>query len=160
MQPQTIQPLNMIAPDDHVEQTSTNQSDDNSVLNNLSSHLSGELPNVSVNLEKASEVASESPQQHAPKPQKTPSNPEQVTTTVLEQTSPEQSVPEQTGSDHISSPPHSENVVEYDGMITSEDFDEEIEQSSPMEIEQSASDQSSTSISQSIPSNSQPTNNL
>jgi len=45
-------------------------------------------------------------------------------------------------------------------MITSEDSDEEIEQSLPMEIEQSASDQSSTSNSQSISLNSQPTNNL
>jgi len=156
LQPQIIQPLNMIAPDDHAEQTSTNQSDDNSVLNNLSSHLSGELPNVRVNLQKDSEVASvvvasESLQQHAPEPQKTPSNPKQVTTTVLEQTSPKQSVPEQTGSDHISSPPPTENTMEYDGMITSEDSDVEIEQSSPMEIGQFASNQSSTSISQSIP---------
>jgi len=81
LQPQTIQPLNMIAPDDHAEQTSTNQSDDNSVLNNLSSHLSGELPNVEINLQKASEVttsevASENQHQPEPEPQMTPPNPE------------------------------------------------------------------------------------
>jgi len=170
LQPQTFQPLNMIAPDDHVEQTSTNQSEDNTVLNNLSSHLSGELPSVIVNLKKASEVAfaevaSESPQQHAPEPQKTPSNPEQATTTVLEQTSPEQSVPqhsvpEQTGSDHISSRPPSENVVEYDGMVTSEESDTEMDQSSATEIVKSSSNQPSTSYSQSIRSNIQPTDNL
>ena len=50
--------------------------------------------------------------------------------------------------------------MEYDGKITSDDFDEEIEQSSSMEIEQSASDQPSTNISQFISSNNQPTNNL
>jgi len=129
LQRQTIQPLNMIAPDDPAEQTSTNQSDDNSVLNNFSSHLSGELPNVEINLQKASEVtnfvvASENQQQHTPESQKTPSNSEQVTITVLGQAFPEQRVPEhivseQTGSDHTSSPPPSEMDVEYDGMITS-----------------------------------------
>jgi len=47
LQPQTIQPLNMIIPD---------KPEDDYVLNNLSSHLSGELPNVDINLQKASEV--------------------------------------------------------------------------------------------------------
>ena len=55
---------------------------DDSVLNNLSSHLSGELPNVDINPQKASEVttsevASESPKQHSPEPQIPPSSPEQ-----------------------------------------------------------------------------------
>jgi len=45
-------------------------------------------------------------------------------------------------------------------MITSEDSDEEIEQSSSMEIEQPASDQPSTSNIQFIPTNSQPTTSL
>ena len=72
-----------------------NQPEDNFVLNNLSSHLSGELPNVEINLQKASEVttsvvASDN-QQHPPESQKTPSNSEQVTITVLEQPFPEQS---------------------------------------------------------------------
>jgi len=40
LQPQIIQPFNMIVHD---------QPEDNSVLNNLSSHLSGELPNVELN---------------------------------------------------------------------------------------------------------------
>ena len=64
----------MITSDDHVESSSTNQTEDTSVLNNLSSHLSGELPGVDFNSKKASEVesmevSSESPQQHAPEPQ-------------------------------------------------------------------------------------------
>jgi len=88
LQPQIIQPLNMIVPDDHVEPSSTNPTEDTSVLNNLSSHLSGELLGVVFNPDKASkvaymEVASESPQQHAPEQQKTLTNPEQVPTTVL-----------------------------------------------------------------------------
>ena len=64
----------MIAPDNHVEQTSTNQSDGNSVLNNLSSHISGELPNVKVNLQNDSEVVSAvvaSENQHQPEPEHT-----------------------------------------------------------------------------------------
>jgi len=72
LQPQTIQPLNIIIP---------NQPEDNSVLNNLSSHLSGELPNVEINLQKASEVttsevALENQHQPEPEPQMTPPNPE------------------------------------------------------------------------------------
>jgi len=61
LQPQIIQPLNMIIPD---------QPEDNSVLNNLSSHLLGELPNVEINLQKASEVTTSevaSENQHQPK---------------------------------------------------------------------------------------------
>jgi len=119
LQPQTIQPLNMIAPNDHAEHISTNQSYDNSVLNNLSSHLSGELPNVEMNLQKASEVttsevASVNQHQPEPEPQMTPPNREHFSTTVLEKPFPEPSVPEQTGSDHTSSPPPSEMDVEYD----------------------------------------------
>ena len=48
---------------------------------------------------------------------------------------PEHSIPEQTGFDHISSPTHSVNAMEFDGMILSEDLSEETEQSSPMEVE-------------------------
>jgi len=48
--------------------------EDDSVLNNLSSHLSGELPNVDINLQKASEVttfevASENQHQSEPNPE-------------------------------------------------------------------------------------------
>jgi len=75
----------------------------------------------------------------------TPSSPEQSV--------PEHTVLEQTASDHTSAPTHSENAMEIDDMITSEDLNEEAEQSSPMEVEQSASDQSSSSNSQSFPSN-------
>jgi len=147
-----------------------NQPEDNFVLNNLSSHLSGELPNVEINLQKASEVTTSvvaSENQHQPESelQMTPPNPEQLSTTVLEKPFPEQSVheqsvPEQTGSDHTSSPPPSEMDVKYDGMITSEVSDDEIEQSSSMEIEQSSSDQPSFNITQSLSSINQPTNNL
>jgi len=59
-----------------------------------------------------------------------------------------------------SSPPPSEMDVEYDGMITSKVSDDEIEQSSSMEIKQSSSDQPSSSITQSLPSINQPTDNL
>ena len=69
----------------------------------------------------------------------TPSSPEQSV--------PEHSVLEQTASDHIPAPTHSENAIEIDDMITPEDLNEEAEQSSPMEVEQSASDQSSSSNS-------------
>jgi len=151
LQPQTIQPLNMIIP---------NQPEDNFVLNNLSSHLSGELPNVEINLQKASEVTTvvvASKNQHQPDSelQMTSPNPEQLSTTVLEKP-----FPEKTGSDHTSSPPPSEMDVEYDGMITSKVSDDEIEQSSSMEIEQSSSDQPSSSITQSLSSINQPTDNL
>jgi len=134
LQPQTIQPLNMIVPD---------KPEDDSVLNNLSSHLSGELPNVDINLQKASEVTTSevaSENQHQSEP-----NPEQSSTTVLEKPSSEPNVPkhyvlEQTGYDHISSSTHSENAMESDGMILSEDLYEETEQSSHIEVEQSAFD--------------------
>jgi len=141
----------MIAPDDHVEPSSTNQTEDTSVLNNLSSHLSGELPGVSLDLQKASEVASvevasESPQQHQPEPQKTTSVPEHY-------------VPEQVASEHNETPSASEIVVEFDGMVTSDDSDLEMDQSY-IEIVKSASDQPSTSNTQSIPTNSQPSTSL
>jgi len=161
LQPQTIQPLNMITSDDHVESSSTNQTEDTSMLNNLSSHLSGELPGVDFNPEKASEVASmevasESPQQHAPKQQKTPTDPEQVPTTILEQSVPEHSVLEQTADERILSSSLPEpNVAEVDGMITSDDSEIEMDQSSVTEIAKSASDQPSTSNTQSFHSNSQ-----
>jgi len=91
----------------------------------------------------------------------TPPNPEQSSTTVLEKPSvPEHSVPKQTGSDHISSPTHYVNAMEFDGMILSEDLNEETEQSSPMEVEQSASDQPSSSNTQSFSSINQPSDNL
>jgi len=137
--------------------------EDDSILNNLSSHLSGELPNVDFNLQKASEVttsevASENQNQSEP-------NPEQSSTTILEKPSsepnvPEHSVPEQTGSDHIPSPTLSENAMESDGIILSKDPNEETEQSSPIEVEQSASDQPSFSNTQSSPSINQSSNNL
>jgi len=48
----------MITSYDHVESSSTNPTEDTFVLNNLSSHLSGELPGVVFNPEKDFEVAS------------------------------------------------------------------------------------------------------
>jgi hypothetical protein len=95
-QPQIIQPLNMVVPDEvNVESSSsqppsTNQTQDTTVLDNLVSHYSGELPEVRQHLEKASEVASEavaheevtseSPQQQTPNPQISPQmNPDNIT---------------------------------------------------------------------------------
>jgi len=46
LQPQIIQPLNMIVPNDYVETSTTNYTEDTSVLDNLDSHLKGELPGV------------------------------------------------------------------------------------------------------------------
>jgi hypothetical protein len=81
-QPQIIQPLNMVVPDEvNVESSSsqppsTNQTQDTTVLDNLVSHYIGELPEVRQHSNKASEVASkavayeevtsESPQQQTP----------------------------------------------------------------------------------------------
>jgi hypothetical protein len=103
LQPQIIQPLNMVVPDEvHVKSSSsqppsTNQTQDTTVLDNLVSHYSGELPEVRLHSEKASEVASvavayeevtsESPQQQTPNTQIAPqissnniTNPEHVST--------------------------------------------------------------------------------
>jgi len=131
--------------------------EDDSVLNNLSSHLSGELPNVDRTPQKASEVtplevASESPQQqHAPEPQMPPSVLEH---TVPEQNVPEHTVPGQTTSDHTPAHIHSEDAMEIDDIII--DLDAEADQTSPMEVDQSASDHSqsqSSSNSQSFTTN-------
>ena len=64
LQPQIIPPLNMAPPKMNVATTSssqppsTNQTQDTSVLDNLVSHYSGELPKARPNLPKASEVTS------------------------------------------------------------------------------------------------------
>ena len=50
--------------------------------------------------------------------------------------------------------------MEFDGLILSEDLNEENEQSSPMEVEQSAFDQPSSSNTQSCSSINQPVDNL
>lgn len=92
---------------------------DNTVLDNLVSHYSGELPEVSPSLQRASEVASEevaseSPQQQAPNLQMASSTsfdqtlPEHV---VLEQTVPEQFASEHTFSSIIPEPAAPEQTV-------------------------------------------------
>ena len=116
--------------------------EDDSVINNLSSHLSGELPNFNLTPPKASEVttsqvALESPHQQAPEPHVSPSVPEQ---SAPEQTVPELDVPEPTISDHTPEFLYSENAMEIDGSVI--DLDAEADQSSPMKVDQSASDQS------------------
>jgi hypothetical protein len=75
---------------------------DNSVLDNLIRHCSGELPDPNLNSEKASEttskavashkVVSESPKQHTPEPQKT-SSPQQQPTNMHIDPQPEQTSP-------------------------------------------------------------------
>ena len=75
--------------------TSTTQTSEPSVLENLINHYSGELPSVESNLERASELASgevtlESPQQQAP-------NAQMASTTL-----PDISVREQVVSEHCS----------------------------------------------------------
>jgi hypothetical protein len=78
-QPQIIQPLNVVPADVNVESSSsqppsTNQNKETSVLDNLVSHYSDELPGVEPNSQRASEVVSmestlESPQHQAPNSQ-------------------------------------------------------------------------------------------
>jgi hypothetical protein len=63
LKPHIIPPLNMVPPEVNFETSSsqpssTNQTQDTSVLDNLVSHYSGELPGVEPNSHKASEVAS------------------------------------------------------------------------------------------------------
>lgn len=59
-QPPMIQPLNMVHADINVESSSsqptTSQTAETSVIDNLGSHYSGELPEVRPTLQKASEV--------------------------------------------------------------------------------------------------------
>jgi hypothetical protein len=125
-----IQPLNMV-PSENIEPSSssqppsTNQTEDTSVLDNLVSHYSGELPNVEPTLEKASEaaseavasekVASESPQQQTHNPQMTTQiSSEHITSSkhvfasehvsVSEPVVPEQLAPEQIQSSTIPLP--------------------------------------------------------
>jgi hypothetical protein len=128
-QPQVIQPLNMVVPNEVNVEPSSSQppspepTQDTTVIDNLVSHYSGELPEVRPSLQRASEisseeVASESPQQQSSKPQMTSttntehtSSPEHVSTSehvsvcehvVLEHSVPEQSTPEHTTSSTIS----------------------------------------------------------
>jgi hypothetical protein len=144
-QPPMIEPLSFIPADAEVvsEQVgfesanldepsshpnSSPQTKELSVLENLVSHYSGELPGVEFNLEKASEVASsevalESPQQQA-------LNVQMASTICPEVSISEQCVPEQlVSSVHIESLSSIEKVGDPDFMITSEDSDVEAEQS-------------------------------
>jgi hypothetical protein len=165
-----IQPLNVVPADaeftdEHIgsessnpnassssQPPSTNQNQGISVLDNLVSHYSGELPEVRPNLEKASEVAadevaSESPQHQAPNQQMTTStSPEHVPTP--EHVAPEHIVPEQLVPDQTFSPSIPETVSESDFMVTSDAPDVEIEQSFSTMIEKSVPDQPSTSNTQ------------
>lgn len=114
------EPENII--DSSCHPSSSNQTLEISILENLVSHYSGELPGVESNLERASEVASgevtlESPQQQEPNLQ--------MTSTTL----PNISVPE-----HIESQSSLEKVSEPDFMITSEDSDDEVELSNSSSV--------------------------
>lgn len=96
---------------------------DNSVLDNLVSHCSGELPEVNLNLEKASETASEvvasekvvseSPQQHTPEPQKT-SSPQQQSPNTHIDPQPEQTLPQPTDVIKPTSPNNPPTVTSMD----------------------------------------------
>jgi hypothetical protein len=170
LKPPMIQPLNVVPADaefidEHIgsessnpnassssQPSSTNQNLGISVLDNLVSHYSGELPEVKPTSQKASEVvsmeiASESPQHQAPNQQMTTStSPEHVPTP--EHIAPEHIVPEQLASDHIISPSILETVSESDFMITSYAPDVEIEQSSSTMIEKSIPNQPSINNTQ------------
>jgi hypothetical protein len=146
-QPQIIQPLNMVVPDEvNVEPSSsqppsTNQTQDTTVIYNLVSHYSGELPEVRQSSGKASEevsmeIASESPQQQAPNPHIASTissdhvtSPEQVSTTVHKQNTPEYIVPEQYIPGQILTPSIPETISEPDNIITLDATDMEIEKS-------------------------------
>jgi hypothetical protein len=131
-----VQPLNMVPSDENIEPSSssqppsTNPTENTTIIDNLVSHYTGELPEVRPILEKASEVTSEvvaneevtleSPQQQTPNPQMITQNssehiasPEHVSVSehvsvpepaVPEQTVPEQLAPEQTQSSTIPLP--------------------------------------------------------
>jgi len=125
--------------------TSTTQTSEPSVLENLINHYSGELPGVKSNLERAFEVASsevtlEIPQQQAPNAQMASTTlpviyvPEQVDS---EHSVHEQIVPKQTLSVHIESPTIPEKVNEPVFTITSKDFnfgDEQVNSTSTVVI--------------------------
>jgi hypothetical protein len=115
--------------------SSTNQTPETSVLDNLVNHYSGELPGVEPNSQRASEVASmevalESPAHQAPNSQTASIThpdvfvPEQV---ASEHTVSEQIVPEQTIPHDIEFHPSIEKISERDFMLTSDDFDVEVE---------------------------------
>jgi hypothetical protein len=133
--------------------SSTTQTPGTSILENLVSHYSGELPGVEPNLQRASEVASmevalEIPQQQAPNAQMASiihpivPVPEQV---ASEHTGSEQTVPEQAESLAIP-----ETVSEPDFMITSEasDYEDKQSNSSSNVVVKSVSDQPSTANTQ------------
>jgi hypothetical protein len=117
-QPQVIQPLNMVVPDEvNVEPSSSqppsiNQTEDTTVIDNLVSHYTSELPEVRPNLEKASEVTSEAiaqeevtsenPQQQPPNPQMTSTiNPAHVSSSEHVSTSEHVSISEPVVPEHI-----------------------------------------------------------
>jgi len=170
-QPSVIKPINFAPADaevigDHVcpeslnlkessssHPTTTTQTSETSVLENMVSHYSGELPGVEPNLERTSKVASgevalESPQHQTPKLQMTSTTFPAVS--VPEQTVSEQHVPEQNLSVHIEPLSIPETVSELDFMITSEASDVEIEQSNSFStmIVTSVSDQPSDTFIQ------------
>jgi hypothetical protein len=163
LRPPMIQPLNMVPSDENVEPSSssqppsTNQTEDTTVIDNLVSHYTGELPEVRPSLQRASEVASEevaseSPQQQPPNPQITTtispahehvSASEHVSiseSAVPEPTVPEQLAPEQTQSSTISLLVHVVNITRFDGVSITTDIDTDSEddqvdpQSSHMDI--------------------------
>jgi hypothetical protein len=170
LKPPMIEPLNVVPADadlidDYVgsefsnlnessssHPSSTNQTSGTSVLENLLSHYSGELPGVELNLQKASEVASMEVALESP-----PSSNTKLTNgfnNMSKHLTPEHdvselSVPEQLVPDQIESL-FEQTVSEPDFMITSEAFDVEDEQlnSSSTVIVKSVSDQPSITNNQ------------
>jgi hypothetical protein len=140
--PQIIQPLNMVPPEVNVEisssssqPSSTKPTQETSMLDNLVSHYSGELPEVRPI---TMEVTLESPLHQAP-------NQQMTTTTSYELvSSPEHVVPEHAIPEHAIP----ETVSEPDFMITSDAFDVEMEKSFSTMVIQSVPDKPSTSNTQ------------
>jgi hypothetical protein len=107
-----IQPLNMVPSEENIESSSsqppsTNPTQDTTVIDNLVSHYSGELPEVRPSLQRASEVgskevASESPQQQPPNLQMTSTiRPVHVSSSEHVSTSEHVSIPEPVVPEHI-----------------------------------------------------------
>jgi hypothetical protein len=160
LRPPMVQPLNMVPSDENIEPSSSsqpsassNQTEDNTFIDNLVSHYSGELPEVSPSLEKASEVTSEavateevtleSTQQQTPNPQIDPqissdhiASPEHVSASehvslsepvVPEHIVPEQLAPEQTQSSTILLPGSVIKITRFDGVFIATSMDTDYE---------------------------------
>jgi hypothetical protein len=125
LQPPMIQPLNMVPAEVNVSQPpSTNQNQETSVLDNLVSYYSGELPSVEPNSQKASEVVSmevtlESRQHQAPNLHMPSSTSSQHASTP-KHIVPELAIPEQFVHDQTLTPAIPETVSESNFMITSD----------------------------------------